>query len=173
MKKVLMSSIVMFAMAAPAFAQSAPARVAVFNVQKVVAESNSGKAAYERLKKLQDERAARAQKMEEEIRAIETEVTTKRMSLSEERVAEMRKQFDDKRLQLQRFAQDADRELTEARDKSLADLERQLVPVISEIGKEMGFALIFNRMDSGIVFASDAVDITDVIIKKFNERTNR
>jgi outer membrane protein len=173
MKKVLMSSIVMFAMAVPAFAQSAPARVAVFNVQKVVAESNSGKAAYERLKKLQDERAARAQKMEEEIRAIETEVTTKRMSLSEERVAEMRKQFDDKRLQLQRFAQDADRELTEARDKSLADLERQLVPVISEIGKEMGFALIFNRMDSGIVFASDAVDITDVIIKKFNERSTR
>jgi hypothetical protein len=32
----------------------------------------------------------------------------------------------------------------------------------------MGFALIFNKMESGLVYASEAVDITDVVVKKFN-----
>lgn len=161
------------ALAVPAFAQNAATapRFAVFNVQKVVSESNAGKAAYETLKKMQDEKTGRLQKMDQEIKSLEQEFTTKRLSLSEEKLAEMQKQIAERRINLQRAAQDADRELGEARDKSLAELERRLGPVINAIGKEMGFAAIFNRFDSGIVYASDAIDITDVVVKRFNEAT--
>jgi outer membrane protein len=169
MKKFALS-LAALALAVPAFAQTtAPARVAVFNVQKVLAESNAGKSAYDRLKKAQDDKAARAQKMDEELKALDQQLSAKKMSLSDEKLADLQKQFSEKKIALQRYAQDADRELTELRDKSLQDLERQLVPVIQEIGKEMGFAAIFNRFDSGIVYASDAIDITDVVTKRFND----
>ena len=49
MKKVLIS-LAVAALAAPMFAQSAPARVAVVDVNKVLMSSPPGKAAYERLK---------------------------------------------------------------------------------------------------------------------------
>jgi len=63
-----MKKLVAFALAAavtvPAFAQTAaPARVAVINVQKVLADSAAGKAAFERLQKMQEERRGKAQKM--------------------------------------------------------------------------------------------------------------
>ena len=58
MKRFLIS-IAVAALAAPLFAQT-PARVAVIDVQKVLTTSNAGKTAYERLKKLQDDRMARA-----------------------------------------------------------------------------------------------------------------
>src|SRR4051794_12283213 len=90
MKKFLMS-VAALALAAPMFAQGAPQRVAVIDVQKVLTQSTSGKAAGEKLKKFQDERIARAQKMDEEIKQLDNDLNTKKMSLSEEKVTEMTK----------------------------------------------------------------------------------
>jgi outer membrane protein len=173
MKKALMF-VVAAVMAVPTFAQTtAPSRVAVFNVQKVLGDSVVGKAAYERLKKMQEERAGRVQKMQEEVTSLEQQLSQKKLSLSEDKYADLSKSYNDKKIALQRYAQDAEREMGDARDAALADMERQLVPVINAIGKEMGFAVIFNRMESGIVYASDAIDITGVIIKKFDEASKK
>jgi len=170
MKRVIFALVA--ALALPAMAQTtAPARVAVINVQKVLADSTRGKVAYERLQKLQDEKASRAQKMDDELKSIDSQINEKKMSLSDEKVVELRKQFDEKKIAFQRYAQDADRDLTAERDKALAELEKELMPIINQVGKEMGFAVIFNKYESGLVYASDAIDISDVVVKRFNEST--
>src|SRR5437763_7784062 len=69
MKKFLVA-VAMAALSVPAFAQGAPQRIAVIDVQRVLQSSTLGKTAYERLKKMQDERVARAQKMDEEAKAL-------------------------------------------------------------------------------------------------------
>lgn len=167
MKKFLVT-LAVAALAIPAFAQNAPQRMAVIDVQKVLQSSTAGKAAYERLKKMQDDRVARAQKMDEEAKALENDINTKKLSLSEDKLTEMAKQLSDKKIAMQRYAQDADREVGEARDKELAALEVKIKPVIDAIGKEMGLAAIFNKFESGLVYASDAIDITDSVIKRFD-----
>lgn len=168
MKKFLVS-IAVVALAAPMFAQNAPARVAVVDVQKVLTQSTAGKAAYEKLKKMQEERVAKAKQMDDEMKKLESDLNTKRISLAEDKLAEMQKQLADKRINMQRYAQDADREIGEARDRELQALQVKIEPVIDAIGKEMGLALIFNKFESGLVYASDAVEITDTVIKRFNE----
>jgi outer membrane protein len=170
MKKFLVS-IAVAALAAPMFAQNAPARIAVIDVQKVLSQSVAGKAAYEKLKKMQDDRVEKAKAMDEELRKLDTDINTKKISLSEDKLAEMQKQLADKRISMQRYAQDADREVTEARDRELQALEVKIKPVIDSIGKEMGIAVIFNKFESGLVYASDAIDITSAVIQKFNEAT--
>jgi outer membrane protein len=168
MKKFLVS-IAVAALAAPMFAQSAPARIAVIDVQKVLSQSVAGKAAYEKLKKMQEDRVEKAKAMDEELRKLDTDINTKKISLSEDKLAEMQKQLADKRISMQRYAQDADREVTEARDRELQALEVKIKPVIDAIGKEMGIAVIFNKFESGLVYASEAIDITSAVIQKFNE----
>lgn len=169
MKKILIL-IAMAALALPVFAQtSAPQRLAVIDVQRVLNTSVAGKAAQDRLKKLQDDKLAQAQKLQEDVKAIDTEINTKKLSLSEDKLTDLQKQLADKQVALQRFGQDADRDMGEARDKALLELENQIKPVIDQIGKEMGLAAIFNKFESGLVYASDAIDITDVVIKRFND----
>ena len=168
MKKVLIS-IAVAALAAPMFAQNAPARVAVVDVQKVLTQSTAGKAAYEKLKKMQEDRLAKAKNMDDEMKKLESDLNTKRISLAEDKLAEMAKQLNDKKIAMQRYAQDADREIGEARDRELQQLQVKIEPVIDAIGKEMGLALIFNKFESGLVYASEAVEITDTVIKRFNE----
>ena len=171
MKKILVP-IAMTALALPVFAQtSAPMRLAVIDVQRVLSTSVAGKAAQEKLKKLQDQKMAQAQKLQDEAKALDTEINTKKLSLSEDKLADLQKQLADKQVALQRFGQDADKELGEARDKELLALENKIKPVIDQIGKEMGLAVIFNKFESGLVYASDAIDITDTVIKRFNDST--
>jgi outer membrane protein len=168
MKKFLVT-VVVAALATPLFAQQTPQRVAVIDVQKVLTQSGAGKAAYEKLKKMQDDRVERAKQMDEELRKLDADISTKRLSLSEDKLAEMQKSLADKRISMQRYAQDADREIGEARDRELQALEAKIKPVIDAIGKEMGLAAIFNKFESGMVYASDAIDITDSVIKRFND----
>ena len=169
MKKFLVSMAVA-ALAIPALAQSsAPARVAVIDVNKVLAQSAAGKTAAAKLKQAQEDKMARAQKMEEEIRTLDNDINTKKISLSEEKLADMAKQLSDKKIAMQRFAQDADRELGESRDRVMQELNQKIMPVVDQIGKEMGLAAIFNKFESGLIYASEAIDITDVVIKRFND----
>src|SRR5688500_19998019 len=114
MKKFLVA-VAVTALAAPVFAQTTPARVAVIDVQKVLTQSTAGKASYEKQKKLQEERVERAKSMDEELRKLDADINAQKLSLSEEKLTEMQKQLGDKRISMQRDAQDADRESGEAR----------------------------------------------------------
>ena len=167
MKKFLVS-VAVAALAAPMFAQTTPARVAVIDVNKVLTQSTAGKAAYDKLTKMREERMERAKGLDEELKKLDADVASKRLSLSEDKLAEMQKQIADKRINMQRYAQDAEREIGEARDRELLALETKIKPVIDTLGKEMGLAAIFNKFESGLVYASDAIDITDTVIQRFN-----
>jgi outer membrane protein len=168
MKKFVIS-LAVAALAAPMFAQTAPSRVAVIDVQKVLAQSALGKTAFEKLKKLQEERIEKAKAMDEDLRKMDADLNQKKLSLSEDKVTEMQKQIADKKIAMQRYAQDADREVGEARDRELMALENRIKPVIDTLGKEMGLAAIFNKFESGLIYASEAIDITDTVVKRFNE----
>lgn len=147
---------------------AAPTRIAVIDVQKVLSESDAGKVAYDKLKKAQDDRVAVAKKMDEEIRKLDTEINTKRSSLSEAKLADLQKQLADKRVAMQRYAQDADREISQMRDRELQALESKIKPVIDALGAEMNLAAVFNKFESGLIYASDHIDITNDVIRRFN-----
>lgn len=153
--------------AAPAAAQDAT-KVAVIDVERILIESERGKAALQQIEELRDQKQAEGQTLQEEINQLQQQLQEGRLSLSEERLAELRKQAEDKMVALRRFEEDATRELTKKRDQVLAELERSVFPVINEIGEEQGFTLIFNKFNSGLVYADEAVDITAEVIERYN-----
>ena len=44
------------------------------------------------------------------------------------------------------------------------------MPVINQVGKEHGFTLIFNKFESGLIYADEAIDITTSIIQRLDAR---
>lgn len=157
------------AMALPAQAQQV--RVAVIDVQRVVTESDPGKASLEKLKKLQNEKLEQGKKLQQELDALRSQFAKQRFTLSEDKLAALQKQIEDKTIALKRFQDDAQRELEDARKRELDGLEQKIMPIINQMGKEKKLTLIFNKFQSGLVYADDAVDITDEIIQRFNTST--
>lgn len=160
--------------AAPVFAQAPEAlRVAVIDVQRIVEESAVGKEARSRLAKLNEEKRAQIARSQEEIDGLRKQLSTQRATLTEAKVAELAKSIEDKQVALQRAAEDAQAQLAEAQRKEMETLEQQVMPLINELGREMKLQMIFNKFQSGLVYADDTVDITDQVLRRFNTRVTQ
>ena len=145
------------------------AQIAVIDVQRVVTESDPGKEALAKLKKLQEQKLNQAKAMQQELDALKDQFNKQRFTLSDDKLAELTKKIEDKGIALKRFQDDAQRELDDARRKALTTLEQKIMPIIQQVGKEKGYLLIFQKYQSGLVYADDArTDITDEIIRRFN-----
>lgn len=153
--------------AVPAVAQQV--KVAVIDVQRVVTESDPGKEALGRLKGIQDRRVEEGRTLNQELEALKDQFNKGRFTLSEDRLDELSKEIEDKTISLKRFQDDAQRELDDARRRALDGLEQRIMPVIDTVGKEKGLTLIFNKFQSGLVYADETIDITDEVIQRFNK----
>jgi outer membrane protein len=151
--------------AAPAFAQ---VNVAVIDVQRVVTDSDPGKESLQKLKELSDAKVQEGQALQQELATLRDQFNKQRFTLSDDKLEVLSGQIEDKQIAMQRFEDDAQRDLNEARRRALGALEQRIMPVIDAIGKEKGLTLIFNKFQSGLVFADEAVDITDEVIRRFN-----
>jgi outer membrane protein len=153
------------AMTLPAAAQ---VKVAVIDVQRVVTESDPGKEVMQSLRTLSDAKAQEGQALQQELATLQDQFNKQRFTVSEARQAEMSKAIEDQQIAIRRFQDDAQRELQDAQRRELGGLEERILPIINQVGREQGLTLIFNKFQSGLVYADEAVDITDSVIQRFN-----
>ncbi len=66
---------------------------------------------------------------------------------------------------------DANREYTKMRDAELAKIDARVMPVINVVAKEGGYNLVFRKFESGLIYADDAMDITNTVIAKLDAAT--
>jgi len=168
MYRVMLRSVLAVLVAAMAIPAVAQTKVAVIDVQRVVTESDPGKEALQKLKELSDRKVQEGQGIQQELATLREQFNKQRFTLSEDKLEAMTKEIEDKQIALQRFEDDAQRELNEARRRALGALEQRIMPVIDAVGQERGLTLIFNKFQSGLVYADEAVDITDDVIQRFN-----
>jgi outer membrane protein len=156
------------AAAATTAAPVGPPKVAVINVDRLVTDSALGKEAFARVKKLADTKKEEGEKITKELREMEQKLADQGASLADDKKDQLQKQYQEKAIAFKRFQDDAQRSLEEAQKKELEELQKRVMPVITQIGKERGFTLIFNKFQSGLVYADEAVDVTDDVLKRFN-----
>ena len=168
MNRLMLRSVLALLVAALAVPAAAQTKVAVIDVQRVVTESDPGKEALQKLKQLSDRKVQEGQGIQQELATLRDQFNKQRFTLSDDKLEAMTKEIEDKQIALQRFEDDAQRELNEARRRALGELEQRIMPVIDAVGTERGLTLIFNKFQSGLVYADETVDITDDVIRRFN-----
>ena len=156
--------------AAPAAAPAAagPIKIAVIDTEKILLSSNAGKKAVADLKKLQDQREKELGTRAQELKDLQAKINDGRLSLAQDKLADLSKQYEEKEIALRRAQDDATRELTKKRDEMLAQIDDRVMPVINQVGKELGYTLIFRKFESGLIYADDAIDITNVVIQRLD-----
>jgi outer membrane protein len=157
--------------AAAAGAQAAPAagvKIAIIDVQRLVTDSVAGKEALARLKKLQEGKVAEGKAKSDEIDALRKRLNEGRLSLADDKITELEKQLEEKITGARRFQEDAEREFNKSRETSFQDIERRVFPVIEKYGQENGYSFIFNKFQSGLLYAADGTDVTNQIIQRFD-----
>ncbi|MFQ5525390.1 MAG: OmpH family outer membrane protein [Thermoanaerobaculia bacterium] len=150
-------------------AQVAPGpKVAVINVVQLLEESQPGKKGIEDLKALQKAKADERDAMQAEAKELQEKISQGQFSLSEDKLAELQRQLEQKTIDLRRFNDDANRELQDKQTAMLQQIQNLVMPIIEAVGREGGYTMIFNKFESGLVYANETIDITSQVMERLN-----
>jgi Skp family chaperone for outer membrane proteins len=155
-------------LAAPAAAQQAarPLKIGVIDPERVVAESARGKLAVDRLNKERDQRLAEGTRMRQEIADLQKRMNDGRLSLGADKLKQLNDEIEEKTIGLQRYGENAQREMTKLEQEIMDPIEQQILKVINQIGAEQGYTLIFKKFQSGLIFAYAWVDLAPLVIPR-------
>lgn len=157
--------------ASPLAAQSGDLKIAVIDVQKILTDSVRGKEILAKLEGIRDEKSTQLEGKAKELEDMRKRYEETRLTLAEDKISEMEKQIEDLTIALRRAQDDAQRELQKRQQEDFGQIEQAVMPIINSVGREFGYTLIFNKFQSGLVFADEAIDITDLVIERFNTAT--
>jgi outer membrane protein len=145
-------------------------RIAVVDIDQAVNATDQGKQARDELAKKRKAAEAQLKPMMEKGKALSEEIQSKRFVLSEEALYQ-------KQLDLAELQNDARARMAELEGQYKVDSERlvgplrqKLIEIINEIGKSEGFTLILERNTPGLLYSREALDITDLVIKRFDKK---
>lgn len=154
--------------AAGAARPAGPLKIAVIDTERILLNSQAGKKAVAELKSAQEQKEREIDRQQKEIRDLQTKIDDGRLSLAQDKLADMEKQLEDKVIVVRRMQDDANRELSKKKDEILGSVDQRVMPVINSVGKELGYTLIFRKFESGLIYADEAVDITPIIIQRLD-----
>ena len=156
-------------MAAPAAdAQEAPIKIVVVDLERVVAQSAAGKALQEKLANFQEEVKAEGEAKAAAARDIRQRIADGANSLSEEKLNQLQKDYEDATIDIRRFQDDKQRQGQKMQGEGLREIEKQLQPVFEKIRDEGGYDLILNNVAGVVVMANEKVDITPLVVERLN-----
>ena len=146
---------------------AADLKVGVMNVQQVLVNSVSGKAAKEKFDEKMKNLQAKFKTEEQELVDMQKEIEKKSSAWSEETKQLKVREFQKKRRELQEKSEDARFELKTLQDNELAPILKALEGVVEKFGDQNGYTVILDSK-AGVIFYSEAVDITDQLVKELN-----
>lgn len=143
-------------------------RIAVVDLERVVMQSASGKALQGRLEEFQRQISVQAEQMQSEGRDLRQRIADGVNTLSEEKLAELQKQYEDKTIEIRRFRDDKQREGQKMQAEGLREIESQLEPIFEQVRDELGLDLILNNVPGVVVMANEKADITEEVVARLN-----
>ena len=142
------------------------AKIGVVDFQRILGTSIAGKQAkaeiQEQGKKMEADLKSKYVEIEEIKKKIEREALVMSKEMREEKERNLRIRINDFKSLQKRYESN----MRDVEKKFVASIKKELFGIVQEIGKNGGYLLIIERV--GVLYSPKTVDITDIIIQKYN-----
>lgn len=149
-------------------ASAAEFRAGYMDSQRVLSELDDVKAARSRLQRWMD---GRQKELEGEQEALRKEKTTleKQLATADDKVRQQKsEEFQKKVLELGKKMEKVQAEALEKEQKEMLPIRSRIDEIISRIAEREGLSMVFDRQASGLVFAQPQHDLTNEVIRAYN-----
>jgi outer membrane protein len=154
-------------------ASASEVKIGYVDLQRALNESEPGKRAKSEFEALFKTKQRELDNKNRELGKLKEEIEKQSELLSKEALKSKQDEFDRKMREAKRFQQDAEEEINRKRAELTNDILKDLGRIIAKIGKEEGYTLIFQKVEGIIIYANSAIDLTDKVIKRYNEASSR
>ena len=152
-------------------AQDEPIKIGIVDIDQAISSTEEGKAAREEFARKQREAEAELQPMYERYKALEDELKAKKFVLSDEALFQKQLDLAEIRNQIQNKMKELEGQLKVDQKRLEGPLTAKLIDIITTIGKTKGFTVIMRRGTPGLLYTREALDITDIVIEKYNAKS--
>ena len=166
----LLAALLLSAYAPRAFAQ---VRIAVVDLQRALQETEDGRRAKARLKRLFKQRQEELDKRQTELKQLSEDLEKQGAVLSAEARQERVESLQKKALELQQLYVQYQRELAEKEAELTSQIIARMEQILRRIGQTENYTLIVERSEGGVVWTPTNLDLTDVVIQRYNSGEGR
>lgn len=147
----------------------ADVKLGYVDLQRVLLEVEEGRAAKARLQKLLDDRKKDLEKEQEALRK-EAEVLNKQAAMmNEETRVKKERELQERYLAFMKRAEKENADMATQERTVLNGMLQKVSPIIADIAQREGFTMVFDKTDSGLLYAPPALDITNEVVRKYND----
>src|SRR5512137_644187 len=136
------------------------------DIQKVLINSDAGKAAKEQLAAKANRYEGEKNSREEELKKLKAELEKQNVLLSESARAAKEKDYQQKLKEYQRLMKDAQDDLQGKNDELTNKIVEAIVKIIQDYGRKNAYTILFVKND-GMIYVDEKADLTEEILKTF------
>ena len=138
---------------------------------RVAAEANEGKAAAERVRKFNDDKAAELNNKNKALQAAQDRLEKGGTVMSDAARSQLQTEIERQTRDLQRSQEDAQQDFQNFQQQVQLDFNNKLNPIVDKVAKAKGVHFVFSAQDAGLIWADPSLDLTNEVIKEFNTST--
>jgi len=159
----------MLFLTAPA-AMGADSNIAFVDMQRVIDESNVGQEAQKKFQQAMMAEKRRLESEEQALRKMQEDFKRDAAVMSDQQ-REKKQQEMMKRMQgYQRMVEEAKMKMQEQNAKVEKEIIAPVGEIINELAKDRKLSGVFDRRQSGLLFASESMDLTREVIKRLDAK---
>lgn len=143
-------------------------KIGIVDSQKVLENSIEGKKIMAQLEEKDKQNRETLTKLDDEIRRLETKLSTQRLTLTQEAMAQLSSDIERKRTERKRYAEDTMTEMQELTGRFFNRMQSELMPIIEQIGKDKNIDIIFDLARSGAIYFNPMIDLTQDVINAYD-----
>ncbi len=169
-RKHLLLVILTIGCLAAATAAAEEFKVGLVDLDQAINSTDQGKAAREELSRKQRDAEGQLKPLVDKGKALQEELKSKRFVLSADALRQKELDMVEIQVQLRNKQQELEGQFKVDYERLVGPLRTKLLGIVEDIGKKQGFSMILERGTRGMLYAREALDITDLVIQEFNKK---
>jgi|GEM_PF-503584 Skp family chaperone for outer membrane proteins len=179
MRKIIMMAAMLTAFAAPGIghaadnkAKDAPAapvsKIAVVDVQGLVADSKAGKSIQSQIQKQRESFQAEFSSLEKELGDLQKKLSDEKADQNSKEFQAKRKEFETKMANANNLVQKRRQSLEKGAADAVLELRKEIVKIVADIADKEKYTIVISRQD--VILVEKDMDITGKVLAELDKK---
>ncbi|MGF1467145.1 MAG: OmpH family outer membrane protein [Sandaracinaceae bacterium] len=166
----LLAAVLLATVTPSVFAQ---VRIGVVDLQRALIETEDGRRAKRRLDRLLAKRQQELNKSQNSLKALKEEIESNFEIWNDATKQKKIQTYQESLLKLQQEFSEFQQEIAQQEARLTQGIIERMYRILRRIGQAEGYTIIVERNEGGVVFVPSNLDLTDVVIQRYNAGEGR
>lgn len=146
----------------------ADSKIAVIELERLVNDVEDGQTAKTKLQKEFKEKQDFLDKKQAELKKLQESLQNQSAVMKEEARQAKGMEFQQKVAEAQQMYGSMQQDMVKRQQEVMGDILKKAEPIIKDIAQKESYDLVLNKTEAVVVYAKSDLNITDLVIKRYN-----